>query len=193
MGIFRQVSRPTYDDAAREQVTAARDATRDLHALQSFAARGRHLDRGLDPVGGEFHRPLAAVVLAGGASPNGPRQGHHAAPGGATTMVEHTVEVLRGRCDPVCVIAAPGQPLPALQAEVLRDDIRGVGPLLATGRGLRAAARGPGSRLHQRGRHALSVGGPTSTSWWPTTMPTSISSFRGTAATTTWPGSTAPG
>jgi molybdopterin-guanine dinucleotide biosynthesis protein A len=62
-------------------------------------------------------------------------------PGGATTMVEHIVEVLRGRCDPVCVIAAPGQPLPALQAEVLRDDIRGVGPLLATGRGLRAAAR----------------------------------------------------
>ena len=41
MGIFRQVSRPTYDDAAREQVTAARDATpHDLHALQSLL-RGR--------------------------------------------------------------------------------------------------------------------------------------------------------
>ena len=37
-------------------------------------------------------------------------------------------------------IAAPGQPLPALDAEVLRDEVRGVGPLLATGRGLRAAA-----------------------------------------------------
>ena len=41
MGIFRQVSRPTYDDAAREQVTAARDATpHDRHALQSLL-RGR--------------------------------------------------------------------------------------------------------------------------------------------------------
>ena len=29
---------------------------------------------------------------------------------------------------------------PTLQAEILRDDVRGVGPLLATGRGLRAAA-----------------------------------------------------
>lgn len=85
---------------------------------------------------------LAAVVLAGGASR---RMGRDKAtmphPGGATTMVEHTVEVLRGRCRPVFVVAAPGQPLPALQAEVLRDDIRGVGPLLATGRGLLAAAQ----------------------------------------------------
>ena len=39
------------------------------------------------------------------------------------------------------MIAAPGQPLPALPAAtVLRDEVRGVGPLLATGRGLRAAA-----------------------------------------------------
>jgi molybdopterin-guanine dinucleotide biosynthesis protein A len=62
-------------------------------------------------------------------------------PGGdGTTMVEQIVSVLTGRCDPVFVIAAPGQPLPELAATVLRDDIRGVGPLLATGRGLRAAA-----------------------------------------------------
>jgi len=61
-------------------------------------------------------------------------------PESSSTMVEHTVEVLRGRCAPVFVIAAPGQALPALDAEVLRDEIRGVGPLLATGRGLRAAA-----------------------------------------------------
>ncbi len=41
MGIFRQVSRPSSDDAAREQVTAARDATpHDRHALQSLL-RGR--------------------------------------------------------------------------------------------------------------------------------------------------------
>ncbi|BBX24876.1 hypothetical protein MALV_00010 [Mycolicibacterium alvei] len=38
------------------------------------------------------------------------------------------------------VIAAPGQPLPELRAEVLRDEVRGVGPLVATGRGLRAVA-----------------------------------------------------
>lgn len=62
-------------------------------------------------------------------------------PDAATTMVERTVEVLRGRCEPLFVIAAPGQPLPALHADVLRDDVRGVGPLLATGRGLRAAAQ----------------------------------------------------
>jgi molybdopterin-guanine dinucleotide biosynthesis protein A len=40
----------------------------------------------------------------------------------------------------VFVMAAPGQPLPAVEAQVLRDEVRGVGPLLATGRGLRAAA-----------------------------------------------------
>ena len=56
------------------------------------------------------------------------------------TLVEHVVSAVSPRCSPVFVIAAPGQPLPALQAEVLRDEIHGVGPLLATGRGLRAAA-----------------------------------------------------
>jgi molybdenum cofactor guanylyltransferase len=57
-----------------------------------------------------------------------------------STMVERVVSALSARCTPVFVIAAPGQPLPELQAEVLRDEVRGVGPLLATGRGLRAAA-----------------------------------------------------
>ena len=56
------------------------------------------------------------------------------------TLVEHVVSAVSPRCSPVFVIAAPGQPLPTLQAEVLRDEVRGVGPLLATGRGLRAAA-----------------------------------------------------
>jgi molybdenum cofactor guanylyltransferase len=56
------------------------------------------------------------------------------------TFVERIVSVLSPRCSPVFVIAAPGQPLPDLQADVLRDEVRGVGPLLATGRGLRAAA-----------------------------------------------------
>lgn len=89
--------------------------------------------------------PLAAVVLAGGASR---RMGRDKATlrlpgpgGGGPTMVERTVEVVRARCAPVFVVAAPGQPLPELPAEVLRDEVRGVGPLLATGRGLRAAAK----------------------------------------------------
>ena len=57
-----------------------------------------------------------------------------------STTVERVVSALSARCAPVFVIAAPGQPLPELQAEVLRDEVHGVGPLLATGRGLRAAA-----------------------------------------------------
>jgi len=57
-----------------------------------------------------------------------------------TTLLERTVSVVSPRCSPVFVIAAPGQPLPTLEAQVLRDEVRGVGPLLATGRGLRAAA-----------------------------------------------------
>ncbi|UXA11764.1 molybdenum cofactor guanylyltransferase [Mycobacterium sp. SMC-8] len=87
--------------------------------------------------------PLAAVVLAGGASR---RMGRDKAtltvdgPSGSVTLVERVVAVVRERCDPVFVVAAPGQALPDLDAVVLRDEIRGVGPLLAAGRGLRAAA-----------------------------------------------------
>lgn len=90
----------------------------------------------------EAATPLAAVVLAGGASRRmGRDKATMARPDSPSiTMVEYTVDVLSSRCAPVFVIAAPGQPLPALPVEVLRDEIRGVGPLLATGRGLRAAA-----------------------------------------------------
>ncbi|BBZ76719.1 putative molybdenum cofactor guanylyltransferase [Mycolicibacterium anyangense] len=85
--------------------------------------------------------PLAAVVLAGGASRRmGRDKATLAHPSAPTTMVEHTVAVLSPRCAPVFVIAAPGQALPNMNANVLRDEVRGVGPLLATGRGLRAAA-----------------------------------------------------
>lgn len=59
---------------------------------------------------------------------------------GPSTLVERVVSIVAARCAPVYVIAAPGQSLPELPAQVLRDEVRGVGPLLATGRGLRAAA-----------------------------------------------------
>ncbi|ORV56737.1 molybdopterin-guanine dinucleotide biosynthesis protein A [Mycobacterium fragae] len=65
---------------------------------------------------------------------------------GPTTMVEYMVSVLDQRCQPVFVVAAPGQPLPPLHAEVVRDEVRGLGPLLATGRGLRAAAEAGAKR-----------------------------------------------
>ncbi|OBI96714.1 molybdenum cofactor guanylyltransferase [Mycobacterium asiaticum] len=84
---------------------------------------------------------LAGVVLAGGESR---RMGRDKAtlpvPGGRTTLVEHVVSVVAQRCSPVYVMAAPGQPLPALPVSILRDEMRGLGPLPATGRGLREAA-----------------------------------------------------
>lgn len=82
---------------------------------------------------------LAAIILAGGASR---RMGRDKAtlPYEGSTLVEHMVAILKRRCAPVYVVAAPGQALPSLDAEVLRDEVRGVGPLLATGRGLHAAA-----------------------------------------------------
>lgn len=89
--------------------------------------------------------PLAGIILAGGASR---RMGRDKAtlPYEGTTLVERMVSVLAPRCAPIFVIAAPGQALPNLDAEILRDEVRGVGPLLATGRGLRAAAEA-GSEL----------------------------------------------
>jgi molybdenum cofactor guanylyltransferase len=100
---------------------------------------------------------LAGVVLAGGASLRmgrdkatmpvpaellGSKDGSEA----PITMVEQVVSVVGQRCQPVFVVAAPGQSLPELPARVVRDDVRGVGPLLATGRGLRAAAEAGAKR-----------------------------------------------
>jgi molybdopterin-guanine dinucleotide biosynthesis protein A len=90
---------------------------------------------------------LAGVVLAGGASlRDGRDKALKPMPSGqpgarsTTTMVEHVVSILGQRCDPVLVVAAPGQSLPELPARVVRDDARGTGPLLAIARGLHEAA-----------------------------------------------------
>lgn len=84
--------------------------------------------------------PLAGVVLAGGESR---RMGRDKAtmshPSAGISLVEHTVAVLGMRCEQVFVVAAPGQELPPLNARILHDEARGEGPLVATGRGLRAA------------------------------------------------------
>jgi molybdopterin-guanine dinucleotide biosynthesis protein A len=83
------------------------------------------------------------VVLAGGASPwQGRETAMKQAPGSPvpTTMVEHAVSVVGERCQPVFVVASPGQSLPELPAQVVRDDARGHGLLSAISRGLHAAA-----------------------------------------------------
>jgi molybdenum cofactor guanylyltransferase len=86
---------------------------------------------------------LAGVVLAAGASPwQGRTNALKQAPGShaPTTMVEHVVGVVGQRCQPIFVVASPGQSLPELSAQVVRDDVRGHGQLSAIGRGLHAAA-----------------------------------------------------
>ena len=86
---------------------------------------------------------LAGVVLAAGASPwQGREKAMKQVPGSPapTTMVEHAVSVVGERCQPVFVVASPGQSLPELPAQVVRDDVRGHGLLSAISRGLHAAA-----------------------------------------------------
>jgi molybdenum cofactor guanylyltransferase len=86
---------------------------------------------------------LAGVVLAGGASPwQGRESAMKQVPGSPapTTMVERAVSIVGERCQPVFVVASPGQSLPELPAQVVRDDVRGHGLLSAISRGLHAAA-----------------------------------------------------
>jgi molybdenum cofactor guanylyltransferase len=84
---------------------------------------------------------LAGVVVAAGASPwQGRAQALKQVPGGQTTAVERVVSILVERCEPIFVVTSPGQSLPDIPAQVVRDDVRGHGQLSAVGRGLRAAA-----------------------------------------------------
>ena len=86
---------------------------------------------------------LAGVVLAGGSSPwQGRENAMKQVPGSSApmTMVEHAVSVVGERCQPVFVVASPGQSLPDLPAQVVRDGVRGHGLLSAISRGLHAAA-----------------------------------------------------
>ena len=84
---------------------------------------------------------LAGVVVAAGESPwEGRVKALKQAAGGRTTAVEHVVSILGERCQPIFVVTSPGQSLPELSAQVVRDDLRGGGQLSAIGRGLRAAA-----------------------------------------------------
>ena len=82
---------------------------------------------------------MAGIVLAGGASRRMGRDKATLVVRGQT-LAERVVATVGTRCAPVFVVAAPGQGLPELSAQILRDEVRGVGPLLATARGLRAAA-----------------------------------------------------
>jgi molybdenum cofactor guanylyltransferase len=84
---------------------------------------------------------LAGVVVAVGDSPyEGRAKALKHVRDGHVTSVEHVTSVVAQRCDPVLVVTSPGQSLPALPAEIVRDDSRGRGQLSAIGRGLRAAA-----------------------------------------------------
>lgn len=84
---------------------------------------------------------LAGVVLAAGASPwEGRAKALEQVRDGHTTAVEHVVSVVAERCEPVFVVTSPGQSLPKLPAQIVRDDVRGHRQLSAVGRGLRAAA-----------------------------------------------------
>ena len=79
----------------------------------------------------------SAIVLAGGRSS---RMGRPKAllPFDGVPLIEHIVGALRTRFEDVVVVAAPEQPLPAMPARVVRDDVPYQGPVGGLCYGLRA-------------------------------------------------------
>ena len=90
---------------------------------------------------GESKTRVGGIVLCGGQSS---RMGRPKAwlPFGDEVMLQRVVRVLRGVVDPVVVVAAPGQDVPELPAEVeiVRDEVEGRGPLAGLAAGLAAFA-----------------------------------------------------
>jgi len=137
MGIFRQVSRPTYDDAARSQIASARDAKpHDTAALQSLL-RGKDTGPSTNLTDVTSACRLLQSFWRRGIPPNGSRQGE-------SSVRRHNVRRARGvdRAPAVfaCVSCSPPwTAMPTLEAEVLRDEVRGVVHYWRRA-GLRAAA-----------------------------------------------------
>jgi molybdopterin-guanine dinucleotide biosynthesis protein A len=85
---------------------------------------------------------FGGIILCGGKSS---RMGQAKAwlPFGAEVMLQRTIRIVGAVADPVVVVAAPGQELPALPGEVLiaRDELEGRGPLQGLAAGLSALGR----------------------------------------------------
>lgn len=92
---------------------------------------------------------VAAIVLAGGAGKRlgaAPPGGKAALEAGGRTFLDRVVAAVATEAARVIVVAAPGQPLPALATpvEVVRDTAAGSGPLAAIRDGLAALAAAGG-------------------------------------------------
>ncbi len=74
-------------------------------------------------------------------------------PFGPETMLQRVVRLLSGVVSPIVAVAAPGQDLPALPADVIitRDEREGLGPL----EGLRAGLSALPADVEARLRHEL--------------------------------------
>jgi molybdopterin-guanine dinucleotide biosynthesis protein A len=80
---------------------------------------------------------IGGIVLCGGRSS---RMGRPklSLPVGDEVMLQRVVRILSEAATPICVVAAPGQPLPRLPPEILavRDEEEGLGPLAGIAAGL---------------------------------------------------------
>lgn len=97
------------------------------------------MDERIVSLEGQRVHDFGGIVLCGGKSS---RMGNPKAwlPFGPQTMLQRVVESLRVTVAPICVVAAPGQTLPVLPADVLVawDEAEGLGPLAGLFAGLKA-------------------------------------------------------